>query len=370
MKRLLTCVALACALAAPGLAQFGPQTGPRMRGDGPAPAPEPFRIERSDPALDAVVAPGSRLTEVAHGFGLNEGPVWVREGRSGYLLLSSLIDNVIYRITPAGAISVFMEKAGFTGDDPSNTGFQTRAGRAHVLLVGPSCTGLDSQGRLLWCASNDNALMRLEKDGTHTILAGPTADGRHIMSPNDITVLRDDTIYITVNQFGFRNGKAPPGFAEAGIWMLKGGRLSLALSAQDLGGIPNGITVSPDEKHLYANALTTLKRYDIAADGSLSNPVRIADGEGIIDGMKVDVLGNVYSTNGAGPGVVRVSAADGKLLGLLRMPIVGGEPKRQVCATNVAFGGPDNRTLFIAACDAVYSLRLKIAGIAEGPGGR
>lgn len=357
-------------LAAPASAQFGPQNVPHMRGDGPAPTPAPFHIERADPALDALITPGTKLVEVARGFGLNEGPVWVRQGTSGYLLVSSLIDNVIYKVTLNGTISVFMEKAGFTGDDPSNTGFQTRSGRSHVLLIGPSCTGLDSQGRVLWCADNDNAIMRLEKDGTRTVLAGPLPDGKHLMSPNDIAVLKDDTIYATVNQFGFRNGKAPSNFAESGIWMVKNGKVTMVLSSKDLGSIPNGITVSPDEKHLYANALTKLKRYDIQPDGSLTNGTQIAEGDGIMDGMKVDTLGNIYSTSGAGPGVIRVTAPSGKLLGLLRLPMVAGEPKRQICATNVAFGGPDNKTMFIAACDAIYSLHMKVAGVAWGPGGR
>src|SRR5690606_6022640 len=103
---------------------------------------------------------------------------------------------------------------------------------------------------VIWCAPNDNTLMRLEKDGTRTVIAGPNADGdKHMMGPNDITVLKDDSIYITTNQFGFRNGKVPEGFAESAIWRLKDGKLNMAISAKDLGASPNGITVSPDEKY-------------------------------------------------------------------------------------------------------------------------
>lgn len=370
-KHLLACVAVtSLLLGAPAFAQFGPP-GPQMRGDGPPPAAAPFRIERADPALDAIVAPGTKLVEVAHGFGLNEGPVWVREGKSGYLLVSGLIDNVIYKVTLDGTVSAFMEKAGFEGDDPSHTGFQTRSGRSHVLLIGPSCTGLDSRGRLLWCQNNDGKIMRLEKDGTHTVLTAGTADGKRLSSPNDLTVLRDDTIYFVDNDFGFRDaGKSPEKQLENAVWRLKDGKLTMALSAKDLGSIPNGITISPDEKYLYLSAFTKLKRYEIAPDGTLTNGIVLGEGEGIIDGMKVDTLGNIYSTSGAGPGVVRITSPAGKMLGLLRLPIDGREPKRQICATNVAFGGADNHTLFIAACDAVYSIHLKVAGIAQGPGGR
>lgn len=356
-------------LATSGHAQFGPQNVPAMRGDGPPPKAEPFRIEKKDAGLDALIAPNAKLVEVASGFGLNEGVTWVPEGASGYVLVSGLIDNVIYKVTLDGKISTFLEKAGFSGDDPSNTGFQTRSGRSHVLLIGPSCTGLDSQGRILWCAINDNNLMRLEKDGTtRTVIAGPgAAEGKHLLGPNDITVLKDDTIYIATNQFGFRNAKVPDGFAESGIWRLKNGQLSLALSAKDLGGVPNGITVSPDEKHIYLSAIFKLVQYDIQPDGTLANRKQLGEGDGIIDGMKVDTLGNIYSTSGAGPGVVRISAPDGKVLGFLRLPFDGSDPKRQICATNLAFGGKDNKTLFIAGCDALYSVQMKVPGVAEGP---
>jgi len=348
-------------------AQFGPSGEPQMRGDGPPPADSPFRIDKRDPALDDLIAPDAELVEVARGFGLNEGVTWVPDGESGYVLVSGLLDNVVYKVTPDGQVTSFIENAGFTGSDPSNTGFQTRSGRSHVLLIGPSCTGLDSQGRIIWCADNDNRLMRLEKDGSHTVLAAWGPDEKHLTSPNDITVLKDDTIYIATNQFGFRNAVVPEGYLDHGVWMLKDGRLSLALSVEDLGSVPNGITVSPDEKYMYLSAMFKLVRYQIMPDGTLANRWEMGEGEGIIDGMKVDTLGNIYSTGGAGPGVVRITSPEGKVLGYLRLPVESAEPKRQICATNLAFGGKDNRTLFIAACDALYSVPTKITGVAQGP---
>lgn len=371
-KRVIRLVAgsmLAGVLLLPGAAraQFGDPGVPQMRGDGPPPAAAPFRIEKLDPALDDLIAPDARPVELARGFGINEGVTWVPDGGDGFVLVSGLVDNVVYKVTLDGKVTALIEKAGFSGEDPGNTGFQTRAGRSHVLLIGPSCTGLDSQGRIIWCAVNDNRLMRLERDGTRTVIADKGPDGKHLLSPNDITVLRDDTIYVATNQFGFRNGKVPEGFLESAIWRVKDGTLSLALSAKDLGGVPNGITVSPDEKHMYLSAQFKLLRYDIQPDGTLANRRELGEGEGIIDGMKVDRLGNIYSTGGAGPGVVRITAPDGRVLGLLRLPIDDSEPKRQICATNVAFGGKDDKTLFIAACDALYSLPMKVSGIAQGP---
>jgi gluconolactonase len=362
-----TVVFVAAALAA---GSSGAQPGAvqaTMRGDGPAPAARPFNITRSDPALDAVVAATAKAELLATGFGLNEGPVWVRDGRSGYLLVGGLLDNVIYKIAADKTVSVFLEKAGYTGNDVEHVGAQTRSGRSHVLLIGPSCASLDSLGRLIWCADNDRALMRLEKDGSRTVLSSG-ADGKRFSGPNDIVVTSKDAVYLTDNDFGLRDaGRSPDKQMPNGIWLIENGRSTLVLDAATLGGIPNGVALSPDEHYLYATALSKMMRYEVRPDGSLGPGSVFTEGPGIGDGMKVDTRGNVYSTSGAGPGIVRITAPTGTLLGLLNLPIVGGEPKRQICATNVAFGDADAKSLYVTACDAVYRIRLKVAGVMPGP---
>jgi len=78
----------------------------------------------------------------------------------------------------------------------------------------------------------------------------------------------------------------------------------------------------------------------------------------------------LVTSSGAGPGVIRITSPEGKLLGFLNLPILGGhEPKRQICATNEAFGG-DGKDLYISTCDAVYKIRLKATGIVPGPDGK
>jgi gluconolactonase len=103
-------------------------------------------------------------------------------------------------------------------------------------------------------------------------------------------------------------------------------------------------------------------RYDVAADGTLRNRTVFIAGEGS-DGMKVDTLGNLYTTNGAGAGEVRITSPAGVRLGVLELPVPAGEPQAQVCATNVAFGDRDSRTLYITACEHVYRIRLNVAGV-------
>ena len=333
-----------------------------MRGDGPAPEAAPFRINRVDPALDDIVAPDAQLETMAEGFGLNEGPVWVKEGRSGYLLVAGLIDNVFYKITPEKEVSVFMEFAGYTGDRPDTVGTQTRSGRSHVLLLGPSCAGLDPQGRLVWCAMQDLAIKRLETDGTVTVLTD-NHEGKRFSGPNDISVRKDGAIFFTDNDYGLRDaGNSPLKEMANGVWLLKDGKTKRLLTRVALGGPPNGIVLSPDAKHLYLTATPKLMRYDVRDDDTLTNPVVIAEGEGIGDGMKVDRRGNVFSSGGAGPGIVRITSPEGVFLGTLHLPIYGKEPKKQICATNLTFGDDDGKSLYISACEYVYRIRLKTEG--------
>ena len=365
MKRLTTIATLALMglATATVLAQRGPAT-PQMRGDGPAPDSKPFSITRSDPALDAIIAPNAKLVELASGFGLTEGGLWIPEGNNGYWIFTGLLDNVLYKVTPNRQVSVFMERAGYTGNDPDHTGAQTRAGRSHVLLIGPSCTGMDKQGRVIWCADNDRQVMRLEPDGTRTVLSGGM-DGKKFSGPNDIAIAADDAVYVTDNDFGLRDGgKNPDKQLQNGIYRIKDGKTTLVLSSADLGGIPNGITLSPDGKWMYlSTAKAQIRRYAVNPDGTLGAFTLFTEGTGIGDGQKTDTLGNHYSTGGAGPGIVRITSPEGKLLGTINLPIKGGEPKKQICATNEAFGGADGRTLFIAGCDSVYTIQLKVDGI-------
>jgi gluconolactonase len=150
---------------------------------------------------------------------------------------------------------------------------------------------------------------------------------------------------------------------QNGIYRIKDGKTSLVLSGSDLGGIPNGIALSPDGKWMYlSTANRTVRRYAVNPDGTLGAFTAFTDGVGIGDGMKTDTAGNLYSTGGAGPGIVRITSPAGKLLGTINLPIYGGEPKRQICSTNEAFGA-DGRTLFIAGCDSVYTIQLKTHGI-------
>src|SRR5688572_30447025 len=162
----------------------------------PAPAARPFRIVKMDPALDAIIAPDARLEVLGDRFGLTEAPLWVPQGSSGSLLFSDLIANVIYQRTAGGQVSVFLDRAGHSGDDINSIGQQTRRGRMAVILTGPNGLTMDPQGRIVYCAMGDRTVVRLEKDGTRTILAD-RYEGKRFGGPNDVIVKSDGAVYFT-----------------------------------------------------------------------------------------------------------------------------------------------------------------------------
>jgi gluconolactonase len=336
------------------------------------PAPRAFRIVRADAKLDELIASDARLELIGDRFGLTEGPVWVPDDDDGFLLFSDLISNVIYRWAPGEPISVFLDRSGYSGSELTKAGFQTRRGRMAVLLIGPNGLSLDREGRLLYLAANDRAVMRLERDGTRTVVAD-RYDGRRFNGPNDLAVHSNGSIYLTDSVWGLRDGIANPDsqLDFSGVFLIRGAETTLLYSDADNAGVwPNGIALSPDERYLYMNTgIQNVLRFELAADGTLRNRTVFIPGEGS-DGMKVDTLGNLYTTNGAGAGEVRITSPAGVRLGVLELPVPGGEPRAQVCATNVAFGDRDSRTLYITACEHVYRIRMSIAGVHPAAAGR
>ena len=239
-----------------------------------------------------------------------------------------------------------------------------------MILIGPNGLTLDPQGRLIICAMPDRTIVRLEKDGTRTVLADKF-EGKRFNGPNDVVGKSDGALYFTDSISGIRGGnQGQHELPFNGFYLIKDGKVTLleeklrdpAANAS----FPNGIALSPDEKRLYVTLGRKIMRYDINADDTISNPQEFADVQGN-DGMKVDKTGNVYSTSGAGPGEVRITSPDGKRLGVLEMPQRGGEPRSQVCATNLAFGDADSKSLFVTACMDLYRIRLKVPGVRPGP---
>ncbi len=327
----------------------------------------PFRIEKLDPALDDIISADAKLELLGDKFALTEGPLWVPQGGGGYLLFSDNAANVIYKWAPDSPLSVFLENSGFTGKDNSNVGAQTVAGRVAILLIGSNGLALDPQSRVVVTAMADRIVYRLEKDGSRTVLAD-RYEGKRFNGPNDIVIKSNGALYFTDSVWGMRGAAKDPGreLPFSGFYLVKDSKVTLLGGDKDASGMaPNGITLSPDEKHLYVTAgFQRTMRYDILPDDTVGNG-RLFVQHGT-DGMRVDRRGNLYTTSGGNPGQVQITSAEGKPLGRLHLPQPTEEPRARVCATNVAFGDSDNRSLYITACTHVFKIRLKMAGIRPG----
>lgn len=329
----------------------------------PAASGTPFSVERLNPALDAVISTSATLETLGDRFALTEGPVWVRDG-GGYLLFSDNAANVIYKWERGRPLSVFLEKSGFTGTDISRVGAQTMAGRVPILLIGSNGLALDPQGRLVVTAMNDRTVYRLEKDGTRTTLAD-RFEGKRFNGPNDIVIASNGNIYFTDTVWGLRDAErdAARELPFSGFFLIRDGRVTLLGSDKDAPGrFANGITLSPDEKILYVTSGgNRTMRYDVLADGTIANG-RLFVEHGS-DGLRVDTLGNLYSSSGGVPGVIQITSPAGVPLGRLHLPQPAGEPRARVCATNLAFGDADDRGLYITACTHLFKVRTKVPGV-------
>jgi gluconolactonase len=136
----------------------------------------------------------------------------------------------------------------------------------------------------------------------------------------------------------------------------------VTLLTSDLSG-PNGIAFSPDERYLYVDnwdlGRKVLMRYEVKPDGTLGSGKVFRDftreREPVaLDGIKVDVAGNVYVS---APGGVWVLSPEGKALGRIVPPEHDA---------NFAFGDSDGRSLYMTASTGLYRIRVAIPGIRPG----
>jgi gluconolactonase len=305
-----------------------------------------------DSALDALVSSNARL-ELLKGdyFGLAEGPVWVPEGQSGYLLFSDIGANRIYKWSLDRKLSVFLEKSGFNGPDSPWIGSVFNSGRINIVDYGSNGLGVDPQGRVVLCAQGDRAIVRIEKDGSRTTLVD-RFEGKRINGPNDLTVKSDGSVYFTDMGAALRGefrGKDNPmkELPFEAVFKWKEEKVE-RLTMENLGGLPNGITFSPDEKTLYVTAGPRILRYDVQPDGTIAN--RRVFVEMSSDGIKADQRGNVW---GAGPDGVRVFSSEGKHLGTIPAP---------QNATNLAFGDADRKTLYVTTNTGLWRVRVNVDG--------
>ena len=292
-----------------------------------------LRQEVNDPAFTAIVGEQPLIEHLVARLGFAEGPVW----RGDHLLFTDIPSSRIVRFEMAE-------------EGPVVTTFRYPTGNANGMT-------LDAQGRLITCEHTYRRVTRTEHNGDVTPLA-TRYQGRRLNSPNDVVVKSDGSIYFTDPPYGLMGGRQGKELDFNGVYRI-GPDGDLSLIIRDMEG-PNGLAFTPDESRLYVadSRERLINVFDVNADGSVSNGRKFADvqadEEGVPDGMKVDIDGNVYST---GPGGLWIFNPAGTLLGRLFTPEV---------PANCAWGDDDWSGLYLAARTGLYHLRLNAQGIRVG----
>ena len=274
----------------------------------------------------AKILESKEAERLATGFVFTEGPLWHPDG---FYYFVDVRSSVLYRLTPGRAHEVVRGKTG-----------------------GGNGTTFDLQGRLVLCEGENRRVTRTAGDGRIEVLMD-RFEGKRLNRPNDVVCKSDGSIYFT--DPGLRVPLGERELSYAGVYRVApDGTQSLVADFE----YPNGLAFSPDERKLYV-ANTRWAQYihvlELDASGKMMRRHIFADmssdeTDGVPDGMKVDVEGRVYCT---GPGGTWVFAPDGSQLGIIRTPEV---------PANLAFGGPDLKTLFFTARTSVYTMRVKVAG--------
>jgi len=290
--------------------------------------PRQFELKAESAKFWELVPRDAKLDLVAGGMGFTEGPVW---DPAGFIYVSDEVINKIFRIYPDG----HKEELISLGDPDGNT--------------------YDEHRQLIDCASVIRAIIRIKPDGTYTILADHY-QGKRLNSPNDVVIGPDGAIYFTDPTSDLpKDQKQELDFK--GVFRLDA-QGQVTLLTKELTE-PNGLAFSPDGKKFYVDDSTqrNIRVYDFQPDGTLRNGRIFAQEpggkrEGVPDGMKLDMAGNIYVT---GPGGIWVWNSAGHHLGTILLP---EQP------ANLAWGDSDMKTLYITATTSLYKLKTSAPGFA------
>jgi gluconolactonase len=293
-------------------------------------------IQVIEPEFKKLALMNTRLENLWSGGRWLEGPVWFGDGR--YLLFSDIPNNRLMRYDDTnGLISTFRQPS-------MQSNGNTR----------------DHSGRLITCEHGGRRVTRTEFDGALTILA-TEYEGRQLNSPNDVVVAKDGSIWFTDPTYGidsnYEGHMARSAIGGNHVYRLDLEKNKLTAMLTDFVQ-PNGLAFSPDGKFLYVadtglthsdNGPRHIRRFRLADTTVLESDTIFATCDaGLFDGFKVDCLGNIWTSTGAG---VYCFNSKGILIGKILVPEV---------VSNVCFGGEKSNRLFICATTTLYSIYLNV----------
>ncbi len=302
-----------------------------------------------------LVEPGSRVTPAAV-IAFTEGPAVDPHGN---VFFSDIQNNRILKLANTGEL----------------TEFRADAGRANGNLF-------DREGRLLTCEGAEfgpggrRRLVRTDMSTGEVAVLTERFESKRYNSPNDLAIDPWGNIFFTDSRYGDQAGREMD--VEAVYRLDTAGQVRRILSQPEIQK-PNGIAVTADGRGLYivdSNPQVGGNRkiwcFDLSSDGTPSAQRLVHDfgkGRGG-DGMRLDVKGNLWIAAGINvdrgrpgetlevPAGIYVVKPEGRLLG--RVPI----PEDTV--TNLTFGPPDRRTLYVTAGRNLYRIPIGVSGFAVG----
>ncbi|HMC09853.1 MAG TPA: SMP-30/gluconolactonase/LRE family protein [Pirellulaceae bacterium] len=309
------------------------------------------------PLPNKLLAPEAKVT-VAAGICFLEGPA---VDSAGNVFFSDIQGSRILKMDSAGIVTTFREDSGRTN---GNT--------------------FDSQGRLISCEGSENGpggrrrIVRTDmKTGKIEVLT-ERYEGKRYNSPNDVVV--DPTGRIWFTDPLYAPDRSIMEHEHEAVYRIDTDGKVTRVITQPAIGRPNGLAVTPDGKTLYVidsnyirpDVSRRIWAFDILPDGAVAKQRPVYDfgrGRGG-DGMRLDSQGNLWVAAGIAaprtanesadvPTGVYVISPEGKLLG--RIPI--GED----VITNLAFGGPDKKTLYVTAGKTLFKISTAVAGYSLYP---
>lgn len=279
--------------------------------------------------MSDLIADESALERVFTGGRWLEGPCWIP--RSNTLRFSDVIGDKVWDYSPETSEAVVHL------DSPDHVNGRT----------------IDLDGTVIQCSHGRRRLER-DTDGEISVIVDRWQEHR-FNAPNDVVVSSDGSIWFTDPAYGIiYPEEGHPGRREyADHWVFRitpEGRLTVAIT--DVVE-PNGLAFSPDESVLYVADSAALNRDGLMGRHHIRRYLiddwRVKAGEdfaevspGVPDGIKVDELGNVWSSCLDG---IIIYSPEGEQIGRIPVPEKVG---------NLCFGGSDGSDLYIAATSSLY----------------
>ncbi len=307
-------------------------------------------------ALDipGVVKGGTPIERILTGFDGLDDPIGITDGT---ILFSEPNARRIHRLDPrTNAVSVLVAESN----------------ESHGISE-------DSKGRLITAQAWDGSTrIGVMWPASAVAVLSDNFEGRPYSRPNDLIVARNGGVYFTDPGLTAQQAEAlvkrlgkplAPRLPASVYYIPPGGR---AIRIDDRMIRPNGIQLSRDEKTLYVSDSNGAEiiAWEIQPDGLVRNRRAFGTLTGrstrdnglggvktFADGMTIDNDGRLYVTTGGG---VEVLSAEGRHLGTIPVRCPPND------CQNLAFGGPDKQTLYVAGAGSLY----RVAMIARGFAGR